>query len=413
MANSVMHIHRPYLVAENGLAKMVAEFDLNGETKQLFFEVDEEYGRYLTPERTDSFVLLVLIWALCDGFDIAFDAPITDRLYYQLTEYLIPIVSKYVPEYSFINLSGPHAPEIEPDGEAIVTGLSCGVDSFYTVLSQMKLPIEEQRLTHLIMNNVGALTKKYNNSLKVFAKRKQHFAQVADELGLGFIAVNTNILEHLEAYSDYVNQPDHFKNAACAYALKKLFKCYYYSTGAPLENFHFDWESPACYEPIVINAISSTFLPFYSVGDAASRTDKVAYIIDEPIVQKHLNVCGDDNDSCCFKCTRTMFELYAFGRLDKYGAVFDVDYFKKNLADRIACTYFDPNERAHLFAQDSMKIARENGVKIPAKVYLLGLFKYMPLYFLKGRLKGCEPLRAFYRRHDLKTKLFGKGKKVW
>lgn len=413
MCKNVMHIHEPRIVTDGGLSKLVAEFELNGETRELFFEVDEEFEKYLTPERTDPFVFLVLIWALCDGFDIVYDAPITDRLYYQLTEYFIPIVSKYVPEYSFINLSGPHAPEIEPSGDAIVTGLSCGVDSFYTVLSHMKLPIKEQRLTHLIMNNVGALTKKYENSVKVFNKRKEHFAQVASELGLKFVAVNTNIVEQLESYPDFVNQPEPFRNAACAYALKRLFKCYYLSAGIPLDKFQFSWEDPSYYEPIVINTLSGQFLPFYSAGAAATRGEKVAYIADEPIVQKYLNVCGDDNDSCCFKCTRTLFELYAFGKLDKYGDVFDIDYFKKNLADRIAFTYFDPNEREHFYPQETMKIARENGVKIPAMVYVLGVFKYIPLYFLKDKLKGCATLRDFYRNHDLKTKLFGKGKKNW
>lgn len=411
--NKVMRLHAPRIENSDGLSRMVAEFELGEKKDELFFEVDEKFGSYLTPERSDAFVMIALIWALYDGFDIECEAPITDRLYYQLSEYLLPIICRYIGQYHRISIKGPVAQEVEPIEHGVVTGLSCGVDSFYSVLSHMDIPIESRRLTHLIMNNVGALTKKYDQSVEVFRKRKRIFSEIADDLGLEFVAVNTNIVKHLEGYSDYVNSPEPFKNAACAYALKRLFSCYYLAAGIDLDKFCFTWEDPAFYEPIVLVAMSGTFLPFYSTGAALKRGEKLECIVDEAIVQKNLNVCGDENDSSCSKCTRTLFELYALNRLEMYDRVFDIEYFKNNLADRIAFTVFDPNERMHGYCQETLKIAKRNKVRIPLKTYFLGIFKYAPLFFFKRKLGKWTRLKRFYHRHDLKTKLFNKGKAAW
>ena len=409
----VMHIHAPRIERRGGLSRLAAMFELDGKKDELFFEVDGEFEPFLTPERSDAFVMLCLIWALYDGFDIEYDAPITDRLHYQLSEYFIPIVSKYIGEYHSINLEGPLAAEIEPVEHGVVTGLSCGVDSFYSVLSHMKLTNDSHRLTHLIMNNVGALTKKYDQSVEVFRKRKGSFADIAGELRLKFVAVNTNIVEHLEGYSDYVNSPEPFKNVACAYALKRLFCCYYLAAGIDLDKFCFTWEDPSFYEPIVLVAMSGSFLPVYSTGAALARGEKLECIVDEHIVQKNLNVCGDENDSSCAKCTRTMFELYALNRLDQYSEVFDTKFFEDNLADRIAFSLFDPNERKHGYCQETMRIAKRNNVRIPVKTYILGVLKYCPLFFMKERLRKLPKLKEFYHRHNFRTKLFNKGKSEW
>lgn len=409
----IMHLHAPRIERNSGLSRLVASFELDGETRGLFFEVEDEFGPYLTAERSDAFVLIVLIWALYDGFDISYEAPITDRLHYQLSEYFIPIVCKYIEQYHYIKLEGPVAPEIEPIEHGVVTGLSCGVDSFYTVLSHSDPSFQGQKITHLIMNNVGALTKSYDNSVKVFNKRKRKFQEVANEQNCTFVAVNTNIVQYLEGYPDYVNSPETFKNAACAYALKQMFSCYYYSPAYDASVFMFNWEDPCYYEPIVMNSISLSFLPFYSARPYVSRGEKIEYIADVPVVQRNLNVCGDSNCGVCFKCTRTMFELYSIGRLDDFAAVFDVDFFKDNLADRIASTYFDPNERKDKIAQETMRIARENGVRIPLATYFYGLFKYVPLYFLRDRLRAIKPLRDFYRKHHFREKLFNKKRPQW
>lgn len=408
-----MHLHAPRIERSNGLARLVATFELDGMTDELFFEVDEEFEPYLTPERSDAFVMLSLIWALYDGFDIEYEAPVTDRLHYQLSEYFVPIVCKYIEQYHCIKLEGPVAQEIEPVEHGVVTGLSCGVDSFYSVLSHLRLANESQRLTHLIMNNVGALTKKYDQSVEVFQKRKGSFAGIARELGLKFVAVNTNIVKYLEGYSDYVNSPEPFKNVACAYALKRLFCCYYLAAGIDLDKFCFTWEDPSFYEPIVLVAMSGSYLPVYSTGAALTRGEKLKCIADEPIVRSNLNVCGDENDSSCAKCTRTMFELYALNKLDQYSEVFDTEFFKENLADRIAFSVFDPNERKHGYCQETMRIARDNKVRIPIKAYIIGILKYCPLFFVKERLRKWPRLKEFYHRHDLRTKLFNKGKSEW
>jgi hypothetical protein len=47
---------------------------------------------------------------------------------------------------------------------------------------------------------------------------------------------------------------------------------------------------------------------------------------------KYLNVCTQSAQNCnqCKKCTRTILALDAIGYLEKYSAVFDVEYYKKH-----------------------------------------------------------------------------------
>ena len=71
---------------------------------------------------------------------------------------------------------------------------------------------------------------------------------------------------------------------------------------------------------------------FISSGGSIDRLEKVKEISTFPLSYKYLNVCIADikNDGVCFKCIRTLLELDAVGAIDKYGEVFDIDFYKRN-----------------------------------------------------------------------------------
>lgn len=405
-------IGKPYVVSEGDYCKLVSDVVYMGLKKEIFFEVDREFSSYLTPERADPFVLLLLVPALYDGCNIVCEAPMTEQLHFQLRDCLLPVMAKYIDQYHPISIKADFAEEVISSKSAVVTGLSAGVDSFYTIFTHVDSEERGQRLSHLIMNNVGALTKNYDHSVDVFKRRAVKFQGIADYFDLKLVCVNTNIVEMLEDYPMFINSPDLFRNAACAFALKRLFGCYYYSSAVDLNKFCFTWESPEFYEPVINHALSVRSLVFYTTGYEAERGQKVEAIADEEIVKEYLNVCGDENDSSCEKCTRTMFELYALGKLDEYDKVFDVDFFKENLGDRIACSIASPHERMYGYCQESLAIARRNGVHIPMSAYFRAIFKYAPLYALKRLLGTNVRLQTFYKKYDLRTKLFNSGKKA-
>lgn len=75
---------------------------------------------------------------------------------------------------------------------------------------------------------------------------------------------------------------------------------------------------------------------FISTGGSLDRITKTKTIADYAPAYKYLNVCvtAIENDSTCFKCVRTMLTLDALGKLDKFSAVFDVQYYmnhRKNI----------------------------------------------------------------------------------
>ena len=120
------------------------------------------------------------------------------------------------------------------------------------------------------------------------------------------------------------------------FALKKLWKTYYYASAYDLSNFsiletsqkdcsYYDLLSAYCY--------SVNNLKIFIGGINETREDKLRIISDSDIVKKYLHVCVRTfprNCNICFKCRRTILELDMINRLNEFRDVFDIDYYKKN-----------------------------------------------------------------------------------
>ena len=94
-------------------------------------EIFVNIARYLCPERSNAFVVAMLWYAMLTGSDIRFEAPVSKQLYDGLTGTLIPALAKG--GFRAIRLEGKVTSErVETQG-GVVSGLSCGADSFYTL----------------------------------------------------------------------------------------------------------------------------------------------------------------------------------------------------------------------------------------------------------------------------------------
>ena len=80
------------------------------ETKECYFEFEKDYKKYICDERSDAFVSGLLMTAMENNMDIEYENPISEKLYYQLTTYYIPMIAKYNSTYPmhFIKLIGPY-----------------------------------------------------------------------------------------------------------------------------------------------------------------------------------------------------------------------------------------------------------------------------------------------------------------
>ena len=68
-------------------------FTTDGKTNRLWFEVEGKNRDYLVGERVDAFLVGLLYLAMKRAGDIHIHAPISERLFYNLSTFLIPAIS--------------------------------------------------------------------------------------------------------------------------------------------------------------------------------------------------------------------------------------------------------------------------------------------------------------------------------
>ncbi|MCK9265910.1 hypothetical protein M0P98_03375 [bacterium] len=321
----------------NGRVRISSNIYINNTPDKMFFETEEKDGKYLCEENGDAFLMGILLWAMKNHSDIYIKPPISERFLYGITKILMPELIKMNPELGNIVIYPEKT--VNKDHKIIngvVTPISCGVDSFYTVLSNNGNDIPEtMRLTHLVLFNAGAYGDDTKISEKEFFQYMKYVQPVCKKLELPLIWVNSNLMKFFPFY--YV-QIHTFYNISCALALQKLIKFFYYSSTFMTSDFEMKFLNSSYYELLIGSALKTEGFEMISFGGEISRFQKVEKLHKKKIFQKHLNVCvkpeeeksGKVNCSLCHKCIRTMAALDIIGCLPGYKDVFDIDIFYKN-----------------------------------------------------------------------------------
>ncbi len=341
-ASGTFRISRIGYVSEGGKSRVTCDLEIvshsggvtKTETKMLFFEVPEEYGRFLVWERCDAFVVLLLHGALSEGYDIISEVPMSEDLYFNVTEYLLPPLMKNGP-YD-ISVSADVAPPLGC-GTGVGTGLSCGVDSLHAVYRYSKHPMEGFRITHLCINDVGA----FGDSLywkvggaNVRDNSYRRARAAADDIGLPLIETSSNVAKSLRLNHFLTNA---FSSAFAVLCMKKLWRLYYYASDGKdflsefsLKGWH--QNKPSTYEAFMLRVLSTPSLGFMPVGEIETEVEKIAEIADYDIARKHLYSCTWDLENCgvCKKCIRNLTTLDALGKLDNFAGIYDLDYYRKH-----------------------------------------------------------------------------------
>lgn len=356
----------------------------------LWYEVDESNADSLCPERADAFVVACLYYAMVTGEDIQCKVPVTERLLYQLNEYIVPSLCQPTNEYKRIHVMAEPVRQINPLAHYVGTGVSCGVDSFSSIVMNMKESVPQSyRLTHLTLFNTGSMNfagysakknlEEWNRETDAeFEERVTHGKKVASELGLDFIAVNTNIADLYQGCFLYSHT---FRNCSVVLALQKMWKAYYYaSAGEPIQTNAGLTRDNGEYDLLALSGISLDNLTFYSSCLPYQRMEKIALIADNPVVQKYLNVCSFETKNCgrCEKCLRTITALDLMGKLGKFTNSFaDLTYYKKNKWKLQAVIMEATPDKPFLF--DQRQYMERNNIHLQGKSlcyhYLLPLRK--------------------------------------
>lgn len=222
------------------------------------------------------------------------------------------------------------------------TGCSLGVDSLSVIKKYLldKDCLPDYRITHFTCFNVGAFGLYNTEGMRAtFRKEVSFLKNFASGFGIPVVSVDTNIREFYPERN--FNWSHSFLNMGCVLSLQKLFGKYLYASGYSVDNFKFDIHDTAYYEGFLLPNLSTESTELISADMEKTRSDKVKYIMDEPLSQKHINVClksqyindgkmqqhedkGYRNCGYCEKCLRTMLQLDIFGRLQDYSDSFNL-----------------------------------------------------------------------------------------
>ena len=349
------------------------------EDNGLWFAVPSEYGSYLCAERSDAFVVAMLWYAMVTGSDISFQVPMSEQMHFRIEHYLIPALCTRQNGYRRIKLMGPVTGEKISNLGAVGTGMSCGIDSFYTLqeYTQPDVP-SSYKLTHLTYYNMGAifhpnraekkkytLEEFYQTTERMSKEKAENARQVARASRLSFVYVKSNL--DSDYYRGAYGHTGVYRNCAMTLALQGLFSVYYCSSGGWPSYFDLTLtEGSEHYESLLCHCLSTESLAFV-LSDYVTRYEKTARIGDNHLAQKYLDVCFCFNNcGKCSKCRRTLLTLDLLGRVQEFRQIFDVEAFEKDrvqaYADLLRAKDGDALDDNAVFARELYAIAMEKNM---------------------------------------------------
>ena len=346
-------IGKPYIERDsnNGRIRLCSEIT-DEEKRTLYYEVSPEYEDYLVVENSDAFVLGLLHHAMNVGKRIICEIGVTEQLLFQLKNYYIPIIASNMPDLQAIDIDAKVLSPIDKLYNGVITGNSGGVDSFYTIMKYKELS-DGYKLTHLLFNNISTEDSDEDRIRSVYERSIAEKEAIANEVGLDSINMYTNLYSFYKSHFIY-NYYFAAQYCSAAYAVGKLVTVFYFSSAYTPSKFSLDHKKisdSSNFDLFSLSCFSLKNLFIYSSGTEATRIEKMDYIVDSPCVQKHLQVCSEEqyegyyknntklitklNCGVCRKCRRTVSMLYCDNKLDLYENVFDLSVFKSNKAKYI------------------------------------------------------------------------------
>lgn len=365
--------------------RIEADVTIDGKTETLWMETGKEYAQYLTYERSDAFIVGMVNWAMREGHDISAETPMTESLYHQLTTYLIPGLVQGSPRMKAIKINVPIATEPLPNAGFVGTGITCGVDSLYSVATNESDQFPSYKLTHLTLFNVGSHGEG-EEAKRIYEERLQIARDFCKETGYPLVTLDSNL-------QDIIPQ-NHFLTATYSgcfaiLGMQKMWRRYHLaSAGNDFEAFTLKDNDLNCSEDqelFLLPLLSTDQLRIESSGAGVTRQNKLKKVAEYEPSYKSLNVCIKEAHNCsrCEKCIRTMLGLDALGQLEKYGDVFDLEFYNKNrnYCYKVLMIKYFLGWKLHA------EIYRLLKHKIPFKVKAESYIKYLyGKYFLKTRI---------------------------
>lgn len=348
----------PFITDNGDKIRINAEIIISAEDGRraiLWYEVASEYGIYLYEDRVDPFLVAILPYCMKNGYDIRVESSVhgggvSADLLYQVSNILIPSLKKS-PYFTPIKIEAEPVYEPLQTGTGVATGVSGGVDSFYTILNHMEGLFP---LTHLTLFNTQSFGEYGGDAARSHFFRNIEKAQkICNDLNLEYgtniklITVNSNIQEELPIKIHYAGT---YRDAGAILLLRQIYKLYYFSTTYGIEDFSIE-RGVRDYDLWNLFCLSTEDCRIQIFGLDVERIEKLEYISKFPVTYDNLNVCwqqllngsqgkeyiNQKNCTCdCEKCVYTVMGLKGVGKLEKYSKVFDLDLLRQKYPEMLA-----------------------------------------------------------------------------
>lgn len=384
-------LNTPKFEGDDDKVRLVSEISVNGEAKKLWFEVDAEFKDIIADDTLDSFVVAVLALAMTSGQDINVQGTLSSKLYYNLTHYLIPILSIYF-KCDRISINASNLIKFSENVKiGSITGFSGGIDSFCNYYDHSgDRASEEFKISHFLYNNVGSHGQHSSDEdHDIFVERLTLMKRFAAEEKIQFIPVNSNMDEIVDGNFQKTHT---LRNASVALLTQKSISNFYYASGYSFADTKIGpSHDTASMDPVILPLLSTERMSCVPTGGQHSRVNKTHLVSQLPASQKYLDVCvapkiapkGYINCAVCWKCMRTEITLMLQGSLENYTEVFPIEDFKKlkNLYLVHVYSIKDP------LAKEIINLINEIGYKVPVMVRIMA--------FLMPRIVSKQMVKIF------------------
>ena len=212
-------LHAPEVRREGDRAYLRSSIENCDRADALWYSVPLEYADALAVGSPDAFVIGLLPVAMEEGRGIVVKGSLSERLFYNLTNYLMPILEGVRPELSTVTILPDDLTRRDMNGVAVASGFSGGVDSFSLLADHIIGSVPPgYRMTHLLFNNVGAHGPG-SEGQRAFEWRRRALLPAAQEIGLPLVTIESNIDQILTGPFQRTHT---LRNVSAAHALQGL-----------------------------------------------------------------------------------------------------------------------------------------------------------------------------------------------
>lgn len=324
-----MELKNLRIETNDSYAYLKAKVVLKNEEQNVFFAVEKEYQDALDNLSYDAFLIGSLFNFMKEGGILKIHGGISERLAFQIQHYFSKCLLNDIPHFKPIEIQADYFTKKEEYHPwRNLTGVSGGVDSFYTIFRKQNPEVSSNYRLNSLVYFLEGDPQFYNKELS-----KDASEAISHRLNLPLIKTWTNLLSFVETpFEGFCT----YFNLACVNSIKKEVKNYWTASGSTTKGFSVLYEDSSGYEPLICSHLTTESLEVYSDDFYTNRLEKTKFISEFSIPREHLDVCfnrkhsHEKNCSRCDKCIRTLFQLEALGTIDSFHEVFDLPHFKKH-----------------------------------------------------------------------------------